>query len=173
MLIQAGEAELERLRLRSLEIDSTSTLSSVPTYTTKSESLCLLPRKEDIPFEAISKSSGNRLSCFVNESWRFSSTHTNRHLCWLNRLIYIAVDQEILRSNPIEEVAYEKKNSPKLKHITRSQLKRMVKTPMPNEAQELAQSVYIFIVLWFGLCGFAAALSTSYRQNSRRAIVYP
>ena len=35
-------------------------------------------------------------------------SYTHLHcLCWLNRLIYIAVDREILRANPIEDVAYE------------------------------------------------------------------
>ena len=34
-------------------------------------------------------------------------------------LIYIAVDREILRANPIEDVAYEKKEPLNLRHISR------------------------------------------------------
>jgi site-specific recombinase XerD len=68
----------------------------------------------------------------------------NHCLCWLNRLVYIAVDQEVLRSNPLEEVEYEKKNPPKLRHITRNELQKIMKTPMPYERQELARRAFIF-----------------------------
>jgi hypothetical protein len=174
MLIQAGEAELERLRLRSLEIDSTSTYRQSRLTQRNLKAFVCYRGKEDIPFEAISEEFGESFKLFCKRELGFSSTHTNRHLCWLNRLIYIAVDQEILRSNPIEEVAYEKKNSPKLKHITRSQLKQMMETPMPNEAQELARRAFIFS----SFCGLAYVdLQRLYPRhigkNSRRAIVYP
>src|SRR5690606_19264229 len=65
-------------------------------------------------------------------------------LCWLNRLVYIAVDQEILRANPLEDVAYEKKEPPKLKYITRSELKRIMETPMHSRMLELVRRMFIF-----------------------------
>ena len=68
----------------------------------------------------------------------------NHCLCWLNRLIYIAVDREILRGNPIEDVAYERKETPKLRHISRSELKRMMETPLPDPMMELARRTFIF-----------------------------
>lgn len=49
----------------------------------------------------------------------------NHCLCWPNRLIYIAVDKKVLWPNPIKDMAYEKKEVPKLKHISRSEQKRM------------------------------------------------
>jgi site-specific recombinase XerD len=70
----------------------------------------------------------------------------NHCLCWLNRLVYIAVDQEVLRSNPLEEVEYEKKKPLKLRHITRNELKKIMETPMPYERQELARRAFIFSV---------------------------
>ena len=70
--------------------------------------------------------------------------HVNHCLCWLNRLIYIAVDREVLRANPIEDVAYEKKDSPKLKHIGRNELKLIMETPMPDPMMELARRTFIF-----------------------------
>lgn len=73
-----------------------------------------------------------------------SPSHTNRHLCWLNRLIYIAVDQEILRANPLEDVAYEKKDLPKLKYITKSELKLIMETPMHSRMLELVRRTFIF-----------------------------
>ena len=44
----------------------------------------------------------------------------------------IAVDREVLRANPIEDVAYEQKEAPKLRHISRSELKQMMETPLPD-----------------------------------------
>lgn len=65
-------------------------------------------------------------------------------MTWLNRLIYIAVDREILRFNPITDVPYEKKEAPKLNHISRSQLQLIMERPMPNKWQELTRRVFIF-----------------------------
>lgn len=144
MLLQAGEAELERLRLRSLEIDSTSTYRQSKLTQRNLKAFVNYRGKEDIVFEAITEEFGESFKLFCKKELGFSSTHTNRHLCWLNRLIYIAVDQEIVRANPIEEIAYEKKEPPKLRHITRSQLKAMMETPMPNQSQELARRAFIF-----------------------------
>lgn len=68
----------------------------------------------------------------------------NKCLCWLNRLIYIAVDREILRANLLEDVTYEKKNPPRLRHISRNELKRMMESPMENPMLELARRMFIF-----------------------------
>lgn len=68
----------------------------------------------------------------------------NHCLCWLNRLIYIAVDEGVLRCNPLEDVHYEKKDPPKMRHISRSELKRLMATPMPDPKVELARRMFIF-----------------------------
>lgn len=144
MLLQAGEAELERLRLRSLEIASTSTYrQSRLTQRNLKEYLCYRGM-EDISFSDITEAFGESFKLFCKGELGFSSSHTNRHLCWLNRLIYIAVDQEILRANPLEELAYEKKDAPKLKYITRSELKRIMETPMHSRMMELVRRTFIF-----------------------------
>ena len=67
----------------------------------------------------------------------------NHCVCWPNRLIYIAVDRKVLWPNPIKDTAYEKKEAPKLKHISRSELKRMMETPLPDLMMELARRVFI------------------------------
>lgn len=151
MLLQAGEAELERLRLRSLEASSTSTYRQSKLTQRNLKAFVCSREKNDIAFEAITEEFGEAFKLFCKKELAFSMSHTNRHLCWLNRLIYIAVDQEVLRANPLEEVEYEKKDQPKLHHITRSQLKQMMETPMPNEAQELARRAFIFS----SFCGLA------------------
>lgn len=72
-----------------------------------------------------------------------STDKVNKCLCWLNRLIYIAVDREILRTNPLEDVAYEI-NPPRLRHISRNELKRMMESPMEDPMLELARRMFIF-----------------------------
>lgn len=151
MLLQAGETEVERLRLRSLEINSTSTYRQSRLTQRNLKAFVNFRGKEDIAFEAITEEFGESFKLFCKRELGFSPSHTNRHLCWLNRLIYIAVDQEILRANPLEDVVYEKKDPPKLRNISRNQLKQMMETPMPNESQELARRAFIFS----SFCGLA------------------
>ena len=144
-LLQAGEAELERLRLRSLETGSTSTYrQSKLTQKNLMNFVSLRTKQTDIAFEAISEEFGEAFKMFCKAELGCSPSHTNRHLCWLNRLIYIAVDQEILRANPLEDVAYEKKDPPKLKYITKSELKRIMETPMHSRMLELVRRMFIF-----------------------------
>lgn len=144
MLLQAGEAELERLRLRSLEIDSTSTYRQSKLTQRNLKAFVFFRAEEDIAFEAITEEFGESFKMFCKGELSFSPSHTNRHLCWLNRLIYIAVDQEVLRANPMEDVAYEKRDPPKLKYIGRSELKRIMETPMHSRMLELVRRMFIF-----------------------------
>ena len=143
-LLQGGEAERERLRLRSLEINSTSTYRQSKTTQSNLRDFVLSRGMEDIPFSAITEEFGESFKIFLKKDLGYATTHVNHCLCWLNRLIYIAVDQEVLRSNPLEEVEYEKKNPPKLRHITRNELQKIMETPMPYERQELARRAFIF-----------------------------
>lgn len=82
--------------------------------------------------------------------------------------------QEIIRANPIEEVEYEKKSPPKLKHISRNELKRLMATPFEDSNMELARRMFIFFeFLRSGVCRYTQALSAPYRRGSGRQEVYP
>lgn len=144
MLLQAGEAERERLRLRSLEIKSISTFRGSKTTQANLRDFILSRGKKDIAFTEITGEFGESFKLFLKRDLGYKSGHINHCLCWLNRLVYIAVDQEILRANPLEEVAYEKKEPPKLKYITRSELKRIMETPMHSRMLELVRRMFIF-----------------------------
>lgn len=145
MLLQAGQAELERLRLRSLETGSTSTYrQSKLTQRNLMNFVFYHTKQTDIAFEVITEEFGEAFKMFCKRELGCSPTHTNRHLCWLNRLIYVAVDQEILRANPLEDVVYEKKDPPKLKYITKSDLKLIMETPMHSRMLELVRRTFIF-----------------------------
>ncbi|MDR1582253.1 MAG: site-specific integrase [Prevotellaceae bacterium] len=143
-LLQAGEVERERLRLRSIEINSTSTYRQSKTTQSNLRDFVLSRGMEDIAFSDITEEFGEAFKIFLKGELGYATTHVNHCLTWLNRLIYIAVDREVLRANPLEDMEYEKKNPPKLRHISRNELKQIMETPMPYERQELARRAFIF-----------------------------
>ncbi|HML65965.1 MAG TPA: site-specific integrase [Dysgonomonas sp.] len=144
MLLQAGEAERERLRIRSIEINSTSTFRGSKTTQANLRDFILSRGKDDMAFTDITEEFGESFKLFLRRDLGYSSNHINHCLCWLNRLIYISVDQEILRANPMEDVAYEKKDPPRLKYIGRNDLKRIMETPMHSRMMELVRRMFIF-----------------------------
>jgi len=143
-LLEAGEAERERLRIRSLEINSTSTYRQSKTTQANLRDFIHSRGMEDIAFSDITEEFGESFKIFLNKDLGYKTGHVNHCLCWLNRLMYIAVDQEILRSNPIEDVPYEKKEPPKIRHISRNELKRIMETPMHEPMLELARRTFVF-----------------------------
>lgn len=150
-LLQAGMEELKRLEKRSIEINSRSTYRQSILFQKCLNEYILTFGKEDYPFSEITEQFGLSYKVFLLKDMGCSTDKMNKCLCWLNRLIYIAVDREIIRANPLEEVAYEKKNSPKLRHISRNELKQMMETPMEDPKLELARRIFIFS----SFCGLA------------------
>lgn len=143
-LLKAGLEELERLEIRSVEIKSRSTYRQSIIFQKCLREYILTFGKEDYQFSEITEQFGLSYKVFLIKDLNCSTDKVNKCLCWLNRLIYIAVDREILRANPLEDVAYEKKNPPKLRHISRNELKRMMETPMEDPMMELARRMFIF-----------------------------
>ena len=143
-LLQAGMEELARLEKRSVEIKSRSTYRQSIIFQKCLREYVLTFGKEDYPFSEITEQFGLSYKVFLLKDMGCSTDKVNKCLCWLNRLIYIAVDREILRTNPLEDVAYEKKNPPILRHISRNELKRMMETPMEDPMLELARRMFIF-----------------------------
>ena len=68
-------------------------------------------------------------------------------MCWLNRLLYLAVDKDIIRVKPCEDLEYEPKPEAKHKYISREEFKRILSTPMYDDRQELARRAFIFSTL--------------------------
>ena len=58
--------------------------------------------------------------------------------------MYLAVDYEILRANPLEDMEYEKNPAPKHRHISRAELKTILETPMLDPLQELGRRAFLF-----------------------------
>lgn len=105
---------------------------------------------DNILFSDISHEFGESFKLFLKLQNR-KSGYINHCLTWLNRLMYIAVDQDVLRCNPLEDVAYEKKERPKIPHLTRNELERIMITPSPYERQELVRRAFIFSCFCGGL----------------------
>lgn len=143
-LLLTGAEELERLEKRSVEIKSRSTYRQSVIFQECLRQYLLTLGKEDIVFSEISEQFGLSYKVFLLKDMGCSTDKMNKCLCWLNRLVYIAVDREIIRSNPLEDVAYEKKNPPRLLHISRGELKLMMETPMEDSMLELARRMFIF-----------------------------
>jgi site-specific recombinase XerD len=144
MLLKAGEVEIERLRIRSVEINSRSTYRESRLAQQNLSEFILSKGMEDIAFQDITEEFGESFKIFMKTIHARKSSYINRCITWLNRLIYIAIDQEILRSNPIEDVRYEKKEPAKHRYISKFDLKRIMETPMKDPRLELVRRVFIF-----------------------------
>ena len=166
-LLQAGEVERERLRVRSKEINSTSTYRQSKTTQLNLRQFVESRGMRDIAFSDITGEFAESFKVFLKKELGHRNGHVNHCLCWLNRLIYIAVDREVLRANPIEDVAYEKKDAPKLRHISRNELKRMMETPMPDPMMELARRTFIFSCMTFVALTNVCLIINKLQTNNR------
>ena len=107
-LLQMGERELERLLVRSKEINSTSTYRNSKYYQKYLKDYLTSLGKEDIEFSDITEEFGSSYKAFLKRYKNFGPSQMNKCLCWLSKLVYLAVDYEILRANPLEDMEYEK-----------------------------------------------------------------
>ena len=143
-LLTMGEKERERLLIRSKEIDSISTYRQSKYFQMYLRDFIVSKGKKDIPFTEITEDFGKEYKAYLKRKKNFSSRQTNMCLCWLNRLMFLAVDYEQLRFNPIEEIEYEKKGTPLHRHISKDELKKMLSMPMQNARMELARRCFLF-----------------------------
>ena len=143
-LLQMGERERERLLARSKEINSTSTYRHSGYYQKYLKDYLTSLGKEDIEFSDITEDFGSSYKAFMKRNKNFSAQQINKCLCWLSKLVYLAVDYEILRANPLEDMEYEKKSAPKHRHISRAELKAILETPMLDPLQELGRRAFLF-----------------------------
>ncbi|QIK52872.1 site-specific integrase [Dysgonomonas sp. HDW5B] len=146
-LLQAGEVERERLRIRSIEINSTTSYRQSGISQRNLQEFLRSRSMDDIAFTDITEEFAESFKLFLKTAGERKSGYINKCITWLNRLIYIAIDQEVLRCNPLEEVRYEKKEPPKHKHIGKDDLKRLLETPMPEARLELVRRAFIFSTL--------------------------
>jgi site-specific recombinase XerD len=143
-LLEAGSVEIERLRVRSIGIHSNSTYRESRLMQSNLQEFLRSRGIEDIAFVDITEAFGESFKIYLKTVHNRKSSYVNRNLTWLNRLLYIAIDQEVLRSNPLEDVRYEKKEPAKHKYISKSDLKRIMETPVSDPRLELVRRAFIF-----------------------------
>ena len=142
-LLKAGEEERERLRIRTEVINSTSSYRQSKSTQAYLHEYLLSLNMRDIAFEDITEDFGWGYKLYL-KSKGCGAGHINHCLTWLNRLIYVAVDREIIRFNPLADVPYEKKPDYKLKHISQAELQWIMEHPMSERLQELTRRAFIF-----------------------------
>ena len=142
-LLKAGEEERERLRIRAEVINSTSSYRQSKSTQAYLHEYLLSLNKRDIAFEDITEDFGWGYKLYLKGKG-CGAGHINHCLTWLNRLVYVAVDREIIRCNPLADVPYEKKPDYKLKHISRTELQWIMEHPMSDRLQELTRRAFIF-----------------------------
>ena len=142
-LLKAGKEDRERLRIRAEVINSTSSYRQSKSTQAYLHEYLLSLNMRDIAFEDITEEFGWGYKLYL-KSKGCGAGHINHCLTWLNRLIYVAVDREIIRFNPLADVPYEKKPDYKLKHISRAELQWIMEHPMSDRLQELTRRAFIF-----------------------------
>lgn len=168
-----GEMELERLLVRSKEINSTSTYRNSKYYQKYLTDFLASQGKSDINLAEITEEFGNSYKAFLKRYKNFGPSQMNKCLCWLSKLVYLAVDYEILRANPLEDMEYEKKPAPRHKHISRAELKTILETPMPDPCRNLGGGRSCSRFYGTGIRGHHAAPSAPYWHDIGRQALYP
>ena len=126
-------------------------------------------KTKDITFSDITGEFAESFKIFLKKELRRRNGHMNHCVCWPNRLIYIAVDRKVLWPNPIKDTAYEKKEAPKLKHISRSELEANDGNPdaRPDDGAWRA-GCSSSLADRSGLRGYEGSPSPSHRNNLGR-----
>lgn len=150
-ILQAGEQERDNLKIRSVQIDSTSSYRQSKMYHYYLREYINSLGKEDMLFTDITEEFGNDYILYLKTNYPHKPSYRNHCLCWLKRLVYIAVDKGILRFNPLDDIKYEKKPQRKLMYITKSQLQDIMNRPKSDPLHELARRTFIFSCF----CGLA------------------
>ena len=146
-LLQMGELERERLRKHSEEIDSISSYRNSMYYQKYLTDYLASFGKKDISLEDVTEDFGKSYKAYLKKYKNFGVSQTNKCMCWLNRLLYLAVDRDIIRMNPCEDLEYEPKPEARHRYISREEFKRILSTPMYDKRQELARRAFIFSTL--------------------------
>lgn len=102
-ILQAGEVERENLKIRSIQIDSTSSYRQSKMYHYYLGEYIRSLGKEDMLFTDITEEFGTNFILYLKTNYPHKPSYRNHCLCWLKRLVYLAVDNGILRYNPLDD----------------------------------------------------------------------
>ena len=143
-LLQMGEWERERLRIRSNKLKKVNTYRHSKCLQAHLQEFLHSLGRKDIPLTEIDETFGLGYKVHLVKGKRLGPSQTNHCLIWLNRLVWLGVDMEILRCNPLENVEYEKKPQSRHRSVNREDFKKLLATPMPDKRMEVMRHWFIF-----------------------------
>lgn len=143
-LLEAGRAEVEAVKACVGKSISKSTYQGTT-------------RKDQILREFVAEQIGEGKDILLNtireelfEEYRFylkkrglAPATINQYLCWLSRLMYRAVGQGVIRSNPFESAKYEAVER-KLRYLHKGEVEQLLKFPMSDKIAEEARRMFLF-----------------------------
>ena len=100
--------------------------------------------EDDIPLTALTMDFFEDYRFYLKKEGYVPAT-TNRHLCWLSRLMYRAVSQGTIRFNPFEEVKYEAVEY-KPRFLSKGDVAKLLAFPLQDEGAELSRRMFLFSV---------------------------
>ena len=142
-VLVGGEMERERLLLRSAEINSTSSYRDSKHTQLVLREFIELRGVKDIHFKDINYEFGESYKLFLLKNKEYKPAHVNRCLTWLNRLIYTAINRDVIKVNPIEDMKYVKVMKPERTRITMEELERIMALPMYTPKGEFTRRMFI------------------------------
>ena len=173
-LLQMGEWERERLKKHSEEIDSTSSYRASMYYQKYLTDFIASTGRKDMLLEEMTEDFGKSYKAHLKKCKNFGASQTNHCLRWLNRLLYLAVDKEIIRVNPCEDLEYETKPEARHRYISREEFRKILSTPMYDKRMELARRAFNLLDPdWTGVCRHTTAASPSYRDECGGQTLHP
>lgn len=143
-LLAMGEWERKRLLAHSEVVKSRSRYSASKSYQDYLRDFIISKGREDWPLTDVTAEFGNEYKTYLKQRKALGPTQTNHILRWLNRLIYLGVDMEIIRFNPLEEMEYYKKPEPKQKYVALDDVRKLLALRMDSERGELIRRCFIF-----------------------------
>lgn len=103
--------------------------------------------KKDIPLTDIDETFEQGCKVHLMKDRHLGPEQANHSLIWLNRLLWLDVDMEILRCNHIEDVEYEKKLQTRHHFVNREDFKKQLSPPMADDRMEKFCHRFIFSCL--------------------------
>ena len=143
-LLAMGEWERKRLLAHSEVVKSRSRYSASKSYQDYLRDFIISKGREDWSLTDVTAEFGNEYKTYLKQRKALGPTQTNHILRWLNRLVYLGVDMEIIRFNPLEEMEYYKKPEPKQKYVALDDVRKLLALRMDSERGELIRRCFIF-----------------------------
>lgn len=146
-LMEMATEELERIKVK-----SAGTASNGSIKLAKFKNKCLKEYLmsidcEDMLLADVILQLGKDYHIYLRQRKHLYPATANDCLAWLSRLVFLAVDKEILRSNPLESIEYEKvKRNVEIRSLTREQVKMLLALPFQQQQMELARHMLLFTV---------------------------